>query len=148
MPDALFGALVESCAARGPVSFVGSAAEAPYYERFGGAGRINLCGRTNLAQAVSVLRQATRVVTTDTGLMHLAAAVNPKVTAVFGPTHPLRKCPPGATWAWADEDRYDPRYELFGSVPAGAFFGGLTVDDILQSPRPSPFAQRRAPEPA
>jgi ADP-heptose:LPS heptosyltransferase len=146
MPDALFGALVEKCAEQHPVTFIGSASEASYYERFAGAGRTNLCGRTNLAQATSVLRQAARVITTDTGLMHLAAAVNPQVTAVFGPTHPLRKCPPGARWAWGDEERYDPRYELFGTVPAGRYFGSLTVGDILDQPHPSPFATRYPPE--
>jgi len=148
MPDALFGPLVESCAARGPVAFVGSAAEAGSYERFAGSGRANLCGRTSLTQAVAVLRQAPRVVTTDTGLMHLAAAVNPQVTAVFGPTHPLRKCPPGARWAWDDEPRYDARYELFGTVPAGRYFASLTVADILERSHRSPFATRRTLETA
>jgi ADP-heptose:LPS heptosyltransferase len=147
MPDALFGALVEACAARNPVAFVGSASEAGYYEGFAGAGRTNLCGATSLAQATAVLRQAARVITTDTGLMHLAAAVNRQVTAVFGPTHPLRKCPPGARWVWGDEVRYDPRYELFGTVPAGEYFGSLTVGEILEQPHPSPFADRYTPEP-
>lgn len=147
MPDALFGALVEACAERHPVTFIGSASEAGYYERFAGAGRTNLCGRTNLPQATSVLRQAARVITTDTGLMHLAAAVNREVTAVFGPTHPLRKCPPGVRWAWGDEALYDPRYELFGSVPTGDYFRSLTVGDILM-PHPSPFAARQAREQA
>lgn len=148
MPDALFGALVEACAARQPVVFVGADSEADYYQRFAGAGRKNLCGHTNLAQAVAVLRCATRVITTDTGLMHLAAAVNPQVTAVFGPTHPLRKCPPGTTWAWGDQALYDPRYEQFGTVPADRFFGSLTVADILEQPHPSPFNGRHAPQAA
>lgn len=142
MPDGLFGALVEACAARHPVLFVGSGCETGYYERFAGAGRTSLCGRTSLAQAAAVLRQAVRVITTDTGLMHLAAAVSPHVTAVFGPTHPLRKCPPGVCWVWGDEARYDPRYELFGTVPACDHFGSLTVDDILERAHPSPFAGR------
>ena len=146
MPDTLFGALVEACAAQHPVVFVGSTSEAGYYERFAGAGRTNLCGRTSLAQATAVLRQAARVITTDTGLMHLAAAVNRQVTAVFGSTHPLRKCPPGVRWAWGDEERYNPRYELFGTVPTGRYFGSLTVADILEQPQPSPFATRYAPE--
>lgn len=148
MPDALFGALVETCAARHPVAFVGGAAEADYYARFAGAGRSNLCGRTSLAQATAVLRGAGRVITTDTGLMHVAAAVNQRVTAVFGPTHPLRKCPPGARWAWKDEAHYDPRYELFGTVPRARYFQGLSAPDILDHAQPSPFAARRAPEPA
>jgi ADP-heptose:LPS heptosyltransferase len=142
MPDTLFGALVEACAAQHPVIFIGSASEASYYERFAGAGRSNLCGLTSLAQATGVLRQAARVITTDTGLMHLAGAVNRQVTAVFGATHPLRKCPPGVRWAWGDEERYDPRYELFGTVPTGRYFGDLTVGDILEQPHPSPFSTR------
>ena len=142
MPDALFGALVEECAARHPVAFLGGASEAAYYARFAGAGRSNLCGRTSLAQATAVLASAPRVITTDTGLMHVAGAVNPRVTAVFGPTHPLRKCPPGATWAWKDEARYDPRYELFGTVPQAGYFEGLSAPDILDRAQPSPFAER------
>jgi ADP-heptose:LPS heptosyltransferase len=145
MPDKLFGALVEACAEHHPVAFLGGAAEAEYYARFAGSGRSNLCGRTSLAQATAVLRAAERVVTTDTGLMHVAAAVNPQVTAVFGPTHPLRKCPPGARWAWKDEAQYDPRYELFGRTPAGRYFEGLAVEDILARSQPSPLATGRAP---
>lgn len=148
MPDGLFGSLVEACGARHRVTFVGSAGEAGYYERFAGPGRTNLCGRTTLRQACAVLRQAARVITTDTGLMHLAAAVNPQVTAVFGSTHPLRKCPPGVRWAWSDEAQYDPRYELFGRLPAGRYFGALTVADILERARPSPFAARHVVQPA
>lgn len=148
MPDALFGALVEACAARHPVAFVGGASEAAYYARFAGAGRANLCGRTSLAQATAVLRGAARVITTDTGLMHVAAAVNGRVTAVFGPTHPLRKCPPGAHWTWKDEDRYDPRYELFGTVPQARYFEGVRAQDILDHAQPSPFATRGAPQTA
>jgi ADP-heptose:LPS heptosyltransferase len=147
MPDRLFGSLVEECAARQPVVFVGSSSEADYYERFAGPGRGNLCGRTTLAQATAVLRQAASVITTDTGLMHLAGAVNRRVTAVFGPTHPLRKCPPGACWAWADEERYDPRYELFGTVPGDEYFGSLTVADILERPQASPVTGRHDPPP-
>ena len=142
MPDVLFGALVATCADRGPVLFVGAATEAQDYACFASARSTNLCGRTTLAEAVSVLRQAERVITTDTGLMHLAAAVNPRVTAVFGPTHPDRKCPPGASWAWGDAERYDPRYELFGAAPTGQYFGSLAVAEILERPRPSPFGAR------
>jgi ADP-heptose:LPS heptosyltransferase len=146
MPDALFGALVEACVPRQPVVFVGSASERAYYERFAGAARTNLCGRTSLAQATAVLHAAGRVITTDTGLMHVAAAVNPGVTAVFGPTHPQRKCPPGARWVWGDSERYDSRYELYGKVPHGHFFGALSVADILEHVHPSPLHERREPQ--
>jgi ADP-heptose:LPS heptosyltransferase len=139
MPDSLFAELVRLCAADGPVAFLGSAGEAAYYERFASSDCVNLCGRTSIPQAACMLRQAARVITTDTGLMHFAAAVNPNVTAVFGPTHPQRKCPPRARWAWADADRYEPTYEVLGRLPGGSFFGSMRVEDILQRAQPSPL---------
>ena len=50
------------------------------------------------ARAWEVLAHAERVYTTDTGLMHMASACGAPTVAVFGPTHPARKCPPGARW--------------------------------------------------
>jgi ADP-heptose:LPS heptosyltransferase len=132
LPDALFARLVEACAQQGPVVFLGSRGEAGYYAPLASDRCTNLSGRTSLAEAIAVLRQADRVITTDTGLMHLAGAVNAKVTAVFGPTHPLRKCPPGARWVWGDAARYDARYELFGTVPRARYFETLTSEQILQ----------------
>lgn len=132
MPDALFGQLVDQCAQRGTVVFLGAAAEQDYYAAFArGAATVNLCGRASLRESWYVLRGAEAVYTTDTGLMHMAAALHPRVTAIFGPTHPERKCPPGVRWIWADESAYDSRYEVFGKLPAGRYFGALRVADIL-----------------
>lgn len=147
MPEALFGALVAHCAAAGPVAFLGSAGERDYYERHRCAASVNLCGQTSLREAWSVLRHARAIYATDSGLMHMGAAVNPRLTAVFGPTHPARKCPPGAQWAWADAQRYDSRYEVYGTVPAGPFFQRMELADILERARPSPLSTP-APEPA
>lgn len=131
MPDELFAALVTHCAQRARCVFLGTAQEHAYYERMADARALNLCGRTDLRQAWSVLSQADAVYSTDSGLMHMAAAVNRNVVAVFGPTHPLRKCPPGARWAWKDQALYDPAYEVFGRVPVGSYFRNLRLQDIL-----------------
>ena len=56
---------------------------------------LNLAGRTSLAQLAGILRQARLAVTTDTGAMHLAAALGTQVTALFGPTAPWRTGPFG-----------------------------------------------------
>jgi heptosyltransferase I len=56
---------------------------------------LNLAGRTSLAQLAGILRQARIAVTTDTGAMHLAAALGTKVAALFGPTAPWRTGPFG-----------------------------------------------------
>lgn len=132
LPDALFESLVSAMARRIPVVFVGGPNERAYYEPFAAAhGAANLCGRTTLHEAWSVLAGAEAVYTTETGLMHMAAAVNDKVLAICGPTHPLRKCPPGVRWVWRDEDQYDERYELFGRIPKGRYFENVKLDDIL-----------------
>ncbi|MEJ2092284.1 MAG: lipopolysaccharide heptosyltransferase I [Syntrophobacterales bacterium] len=56
---------------------------------------LNLTGRTSLAELTAVLRQAHLAVTTDTGPMHLAAALGTPVVALFGPTAPWRTGPFG-----------------------------------------------------
>ena len=133
LPRPLFEGLVAHLAARHRVVFLGSRPERAYYEPFAAAfGAINLCGITSLRQSWGVLAGAQAVYTTDTGLMHMAGAVNRNVLAIFGPTHPLRKCPPGARWVWRAEHMHDPRYELFGRVPRGEFFAAMTLQDILQ----------------
>jgi len=57
---------------------------------------INLAGRTSLAELAGVLKAARLAVTTDTGAMHLAAALGTPVVALFGPTAPWRTGPFGA----------------------------------------------------
>ncbi|MEW6388811.1 MAG: lipopolysaccharide heptosyltransferase II [Thermodesulfobacteriota bacterium] len=56
---------------------------------------INLAGRTSLKELAALMRQAALAVTTDTGPMHLAAALGIPVVALFGPTAPWRTGPFG-----------------------------------------------------
>ena len=56
---------------------------------------IDLAGRTSLPELAVVLRRARLAVTTDTGAMHLAAALRTPVAALFGPTAPWRTGPFG-----------------------------------------------------
>jgi ADP-heptose:LPS heptosyltransferase len=49
---------------------------------------INGCGKLNLNQSASIIKQADRVITSDTGLMHIAAAFKKDIISVWGNTIP------------------------------------------------------------
>ncbi len=55
----------------------------------------NLCGKTTLRQAAALIERAALVVTADSTPMHLAAAFNRPLVALFGPTNPARTGPYG-----------------------------------------------------
>jgi lipopolysaccharide heptosyltransferase II len=56
---------------------------------------INFAGKTTLTELAALYEKAALVVSTDTGPMHLAAAVGTPVVALFGPTAPWRTGPYG-----------------------------------------------------
>ncbi|MDC9603984.1 ADP-heptose--LPS heptosyltransferase RfaF [Xenorhabdus griffiniae] len=49
---------------------------------------LNLAGKTSLEQAVNVIAACDAIVTNDSGLMHVAAALNRPLVALYGPSSP------------------------------------------------------------
>lgn len=49
---------------------------------------INACGTFNLDQSASVIQQADKVITSDTGLMHIASAFKKDIVSIWGNTIP------------------------------------------------------------
>ncbi|MFQ3574594.1 MAG: glycosyltransferase family 9 protein, partial [Thermodesulfovibrionales bacterium] len=58
-------------------------------------GSINLAGDTSIEDLILLIRHAKAVISNDTGPMHIAAALNKPVVAIFGPTNPTRTGPYG-----------------------------------------------------
>jgi len=48
----------------------------------------NLCGKTELQDAIDLLATADNVISNDSGLMHIAAALHKPLVAIYGPTSP------------------------------------------------------------
>lgn len=49
----------------------------------------NLCGKLNLNQSASIIEQSGLVISHDTGLMHIAAALKKDIASIWGNTIPL-----------------------------------------------------------
>lgn len=74
-----------------PVVLLGGNSEAEEGRRIAeasGTHVVNLCGRLSLHQSALAALQSERVITHDTGLMHIAAALRKPITSVWGSTVP------------------------------------------------------------
>lgn len=87
----------------------GSAKDAPLGAHIAGRvgeGCTDLTGRTSLADAIDLLSLTDAVVSNDSGLMHVAAALGRPLVAVYGATDPVVNPPlhPGARVLWRGLD--------------------------------------------
>lgn len=96
-PAAYYAAIAKQYIRAGwRVCILGSANDVPIATEIGdsvnhtaeGQHCLILAGRTQLQEAIELLASSTAVVSNDSGLMHIAAALNRPVVAVFGSTDP------------------------------------------------------------
>ena len=91
-PPPYFGELAQRLHAAGyDVWLAGSAKDAAIGEeiaRLAGDACVNLCGRTTLDEAIDLVSCAALVVANDSGLMHIAAALDKPLTAIYGSSSP------------------------------------------------------------
>ncbi|MBK7665648.1 MAG: lipopolysaccharide heptosyltransferase II [Sterolibacteriaceae bacterium] len=137
-PADYYAELARALAARNhAIWLLGSAADAPVAEQIvagsGGAAQ-SLCGRTSLAQALDLIGTARLVVTNDSGLMHVAAALGTPLVALYGSSSPDYTPPLSdkAAIIWRKPD-CSPCFERV--CPLGHFrcMRELTPDSVLQT---------------
>jgi ADP-heptose:LPS heptosyltransferase len=82
---------IEICAAsKLPVVLLGGKEDAADGEKvsFQNKHVFNACGKFSINQSASILQQSTSVITSDTGLMHIASAFGKKIFSLWGNTIP------------------------------------------------------------
>ncbi|HEU4623099.1 MAG TPA: lipopolysaccharide heptosyltransferase II [Burkholderiaceae bacterium] len=93
-PPAHFAQLADRIAERYPdtrIVCLGGPGDAPIADAIVTASTAdiaNLCGHTQLKEAIALMKSLSAVVTNDTGLMHVAAALDVPVVALYGSTDP------------------------------------------------------------
>ena len=101
-PARYFAELATKLAAQGrSVWLFGSGKDREIAEeivRLSGSVAVNLCGKTDLASAIDLLSLAEVVVSNDSGLMHVAAAVGRRVVALYGSSSPEHTPPLSRTY--------------------------------------------------
>ena len=92
-PAAHYAALANQLG--GPVLLLGSGKEADLCEEIAAVAQncLNLAGKTTLAQAIQGLAASKLIVSNDSGLMHIAAALGVRQVALFGSSSPLHTPP-------------------------------------------------------
>ncbi len=102
----------------------GSQGEREYIEAIqtGGSIRvINLAGKTTVRELILLMKNASLVVSNDTGPGHIAAAMGVPIVMIFGPTNPARVCPykrpqcvvaVEPTMRGMNADSYEPRHDI------------------------------------
>jgi ADP-heptose:LPS heptosyltransferase len=83
--------LLEICRlSKSPIVFMGGKEDAELGERLvkETTNTFNACGKFSINQSASIVKQSSLVITSDTGLMHIAAAFGKKIISVWGNTIP------------------------------------------------------------
>lgn len=99
-------------------------------------GVINLAGLTSLDEAIALIGLCGLFVTNDSGLMHVGAALDVPLVAVFGPTDPARTAPWSERYALVHDEGIDCRgCKMRRCKHNHMCMDGITVERVFQTAR-------------
>ena len=121
------------------IVFLGGEDEKKIFARFETKDRIvNLIGELNLSDTSKIISKSHKVVSCDTGLLHLASAFSKKVVGLYGPTLPKRTGPFTSDYqALTAKDckctsgLWDLKKCKMTKFPKGFCMDSLSVDSVL-----------------
>jgi len=96
-------------------------------------GMLNLAGMATLPETIDLLSQCRVVISNDSGLMHVAAALNVPTVAVFGSTNPVTTSPTGSKTAIVRKET--PCSPCLKKICPTDFhcMTDITVDDVVHA---------------
>ncbi len=105
---------------------------------------VNLCGGTNLREAISLIDRCSGFITNDSGLMHISSALNIPLIAIFGPTDHITTSPLSRS-AKIVRSRTECSPCLKRECPLDhSCMEGVTVDMVFAEARKRFFSDRRS----
>ncbi len=119
---------------------------------------LNLVGKTNLSELMSLTKRLHVLVTGDSAPMHIAAAFKAKLVTLFGPTEPKRHLPPGSDHVvcvrrihcqpcYSGHCRNSKKLECLTSIHTDDVFEAVKRQLALRLKAPMSFPQASAKQP-
>ncbi len=121
-----------------PVVVTGTPVETALAGRVAGAEALNLAGKTDIPGMIGLLKRAAALVVSDTGPIHVAAAVGTPIIGLYGPTRPSQTAPygrPGQVQLLRHHLDCSPCYgtPLTKQCRDNRCMQAITVDEVLQA---------------
>ncbi|HAR41604.1 MAG TPA: lipopolysaccharide heptosyltransferase II [Bdellovibrionales bacterium] len=101
------------------VIIVGGKSDIPVGEAIaaGAQSSVHYCGRLSLAETAALLKDASLVISGDSGVMHMAAALDKKIVALFGPSNEKKWAPMGENHIVINKHLPCSPCTIFGHTP-------------------------------
>lgn len=93
---------------------------------------INACGKTNVNQLAYLIKKCSVYISADSSPLHIAAAMDVPIVALFGPTDPRRHLPPAKNYVVIKKDlSCSPCYK--SKCRTKKCMGSITAQEVLEA---------------